>query len=44
LKEKSYLSYIRMHRALREEDDNLGDEELRNYINRRHGLKDKDSK
>lgn len=43
-KEKSYLSYVRMHRALRGENDNIGDEELLSDIDKRHGLKDKDNK
>ena len=35
LKEKSYFAYVRMHRALREENDSLGDEDLRKDIDKR---------
>lgn len=35
LKEKSYLEYVKMFKALREENDEIGDEELLNEINKR---------
>ena len=44
LKRASYLSYVRMYRALRGENDNLGDEELWEEIEKRHGIKNEDNK
>ncbi len=35
LKEESYLEYVRMFRALREENAEIGDEELTNELNKR---------
>ena len=34
-KEKSYLEYVKMFKALREENDEIGDEELLKEINKR---------
>jgi hypothetical protein len=35
LKEKSYMEYVRMFRTLREENDEIGDKELREEIGRK---------
>ncbi len=38
LKSKSYLEYIRMHKALREEPDDISDEQLQKELDERHGI------
>lgn len=44
LQRKGYLEYIRMHRALREEPDDIGDDELEKELNERHSANKKDKK
>ena len=39
LQAKSYLEYIRMHRALREEPDDITDEQLQKELDERHSMK-----
>lgn len=44
LQRKGYLEYIRMHRALREESDDITDEQLQKELEERHGMKKEDKK
>ena len=40
LQVKAYLEYIRMHRALREEPDDITDEQLQKELDERHNVKE----
>lgn len=44
LKSKSYIEYVRMHRALRGEPDDITDEQLQKELDERHGAKKEDKK
>lgn len=44
LQRKGYLEYVRMHKALREEPDDMGDDELEKELEERHGTKKEDKK
>lgn len=44
LKSRSYLEYIRMHKALREEPDDITDEQLQKELDERHGVKKENKK
>lgn len=41
LQAKSYLQYVKMHRALREEDDDITDDQLQKELDERHKIKDR---
>ena len=40
LQAKAYLEYVRMHKALRDEPDDITDEQLQKELDERHNLKE----